>query len=277
MFLLNVIKEKLICRKVDSFKHLVNRFAESMDKGEDYELTCFSDMEFYLKVLSESEEYVSAFVLSDFKESCVFLDGIIKIRLDSKKCTDIERLKLTQIQETLDAFLSCTRLKKLASEAYGKKDFETAFEYYRIAADKGDAEAQYNLGKMYLSGEAVSQDYQEVEKNFFVLVCSRGPFWWLYRYVKDYQEAVRYFHMAADQGYEPAKEALDEIEEHIEAKDYIRKYLKKDDIEVPNDALDCFFEDEDCDWYADDDVSDPEDKQQLISDWDDFWDDDDDD
>ena len=47
-----------------------------------------------------------------------------------------------------------------------------------IAANQGDAEAQYNLGVAYDTGEGVPQDYAE---------------------------AVRWYRLAADQGYAPAQ------------------------------------------------------------------------
>jgi TPR repeat protein len=50
---------------------------------------------------------------------------------------------------------------------------QEALRWYHLAADQGDAEAQLQLGGMYINGEGVAQDYQE---------------------------AVRWFRLAADQG-----------------------------------------------------------------------------
>jgi TPR repeat protein len=39
------------------------------------------------------------------------------------------------------------------------KDDAQAVAWYRKAADQGDAVAQYNLGRMYATGQGVAQDY----------------------------------------------------------------------------------------------------------------------
>jgi TPR repeat protein len=45
-----------------------------------------------------------------------------------------------------------------AAAAYNKGDYTTAVRLLRPVAEKGDADAQYQLGRMYGSGEGVSQD-----------------------------------------------------------------------------------------------------------------------
>ena len=61
------------------------------------------------------------------------------------------------------------------------QDYEEAVKWYRLAADRGNADAQCNLGQMYYEGEGVPQDYNE---------------------------AVNWFQLAADQGNGDAQEAL---------------------------------------------------------------------
>ena len=39
------------------------------------------------------------------------------------------------------------------------QDDKEAVKWYRLAADQGDAQAQYNLGLMYSEGQGVQQDY----------------------------------------------------------------------------------------------------------------------
>jgi len=46
-------------------------------------------------------------------------------------------------------------------EAFEQKDFKRAFEKLRPLAEKGMADAQYNLGVMYEQALGVKQDYQE--------------------------------------------------------------------------------------------------------------------
>ena len=49
-------------------------------------------------------------------------------------------------------------------DAFGRKDYKTAFEKLKPLAEQGDAEAQYNLGVMYDQGLGVTQDYIEAYK-----------------------------------------------------------------------------------------------------------------
>ena len=55
-------------------------------------------------------------------------------------------------------------------------------EWYRLAAEQGDAEAQCGLGEMYYGGEGVPQDYAE---------------------------AIKWWKLAAKQGHEEAQYNLD--------------------------------------------------------------------
>ena len=42
-----------------------------------------------------------------------------------------------------------------------KGDYATALKEWRPLAERGDANAQYNLGVMYHSGQGVTQDYRQ--------------------------------------------------------------------------------------------------------------------
>ena len=50
-----------------------------------------------------------------------------------------------------------------AGEGVPQDDGE-AVKWFRLAADQGDALAQYSLGDMYRTGEGVPQDYGEAVK-----------------------------------------------------------------------------------------------------------------
>ena len=39
------------------------------------------------------------------------------------------------------------------------QNYKEAFKWYRLAADQGDAVAQFNLGVMYYNGQGVTQNY----------------------------------------------------------------------------------------------------------------------
>jgi hypothetical protein len=44
-----------------------------------------------------------------------------------------------------------------ASQALQAKDYASAMTYYRMAADRGDAQAQYEIGLLYSKGAGVSR------------------------------------------------------------------------------------------------------------------------
>ena len=48
--------------------------------------------------------------------------------------------------------------------AYDRGDYKEAVKWYRLAAEQGDAKAQYYLGAMYDKGQGVPQDHKEAVK-----------------------------------------------------------------------------------------------------------------
>ena len=48
--------------------------------------------------------------------------------------------------------------------AYNAGDYRTALREWRHFAERGDSDAQYNLGQMYRQGEGVSKDYAEAAR-----------------------------------------------------------------------------------------------------------------
>jgi hypothetical protein len=55
-----------------------------------------------------------------------------------------------------------------------RRDYIEAMRWYRKAADQGDASAQYNVGLMYANGQGVSKDYVQAHK-WFNLAAARFP------------------------------------------------------------------------------------------------------
>ena len=53
---------------------------------------------------------------------------------------------------------------KAGVDAWGRGDYQTAIKEWRGPADKGDADAQFNLGQAYKLGRGVPQDLVEAEK-----------------------------------------------------------------------------------------------------------------
>ena len=51
-------------------------------------------------------------------------------------------------------------------DAYNRGDYETALKELRPLAEKGNANAQFNLAQMYDKGQGVPQDYQQAARWF---------------------------------------------------------------------------------------------------------------
>lgn len=102
-------------------------------------------------------------------------------------------------------------------QAYKAGDYKKALEIFKPLAELRLAEAQYNLGVMYNTGQGVSQDYEEAEKWFrkaaeqgdadaqfkLGLMYDQGQ-----RVPKDYEEAVKWYSKAAEQGNASAQNNL---------------------------------------------------------------------
>jgi len=95
---------------------------------------------------------------------------------------------------------------------------DAAVEQYRKAAEKGDAEAQYELGRCYLLSKGVDQNFPEAVK-WFRKAAEQGNVRAQYGLgacyfrgkgvPKDKTEAEKWFHKAAAQGHEKAKRILE--------------------------------------------------------------------
>jgi TPR repeat protein len=67
-----------------------------------------------------------------------------------------------------------------------EQNYEEAVKWYRLAAEQGNVDAQYNLGCSYEDGEGVEQNHEE---------------------------AIKWYRLAAEQGEEDAKEALARLQD----------------------------------------------------------------
>jgi TPR repeat protein len=98
-----------------------------------------------------------------------------------------------------------------------QQNYQQAVQWYRNAADQGDASAQYWLGVMYYKGQGVQQDYQQAVQ-WFRKAADQGHAWaqnwlgWMYDQgqvvQQDYQQAMQWYRKAADQGYASAQYSL---------------------------------------------------------------------
>lgn len=127
------------------------------------------------------------------------------------------------------------------------KDYVEAVKWYRKAAEQGCAEAQYNLGFMYASGDGVTQNYSEAvkwcrkaaEQGNADAHNALGNMYMMGRGVtKDYTEAVKWFSKAAEQGDTNAQnnlgrvyhEGLGVTKNDIEAVKWFRKSAEQGNV-----------------------------------------------
>jgi len=78
------------------------------------------------------------------------------------------------------ALLSLTLPSSVAAQdfdrgvsAYNDGDYPTALREFRLAAEQGNASAQYNLGLMYDNGQGLPQNYQ-LAYMWFSLAAAKG-------------------------------------------------------------------------------------------------------
>jgi len=98
-------------------------------------------------------------------------------------------------------------------DAYQRGDYATAYREFLPLAEQGDAEAQNNLGAMYVNGKGVLQDYAEALK-WFRLAAEQGVagaqnnlgvmYYEGKGVLQDYKQAYAWWNLAAAQGYENA-------------------------------------------------------------------------
>jgi len=106
---------------------------------------------------------------------------------------------------------------KKGFDAAIRGDFDAALEIWRPLAEKGDVDAQYNLGFMYANGYGVPQDYSQARKWFAKPIAQGHPsaqfmLGLMYangRGVKQNDgEAVKWYRKAANQGNGDAQNNL---------------------------------------------------------------------
>lgn len=98
-----------------------------------------------------------------------------------------------------------------------EQNFSEAVSYYRISAEEGDPEGQYNYGLSYYNGNGVNQDYNEALK-WFRLAADQGnnkaqfniglSYYYGEGVIQDFVEAVKWFRLSAEQGNDKAQYAI---------------------------------------------------------------------
>ncbi len=123
-----------------------------------------------------------------------------------------------------------------ANRAFYAEDYAKSAKLFRPLAQRGNAEAQINLGMMYYRGQGVPQDYKEAVK-WYQLAAKRGnPYAQLnlgmmYENGQGvpllYKEAVKWYRMAAEQGNAKAQYSLGGMYGHRKGvpQDYVLAYM----------------------------------------------------
>src|SRR5256885_4391856 len=100
-----------------------------------------------------------------------------------------------------------------AAVAYRKGDYANALQLYRPLAEHGLAVAQFNVGLMYDMGQGVLQNHGEAV-DWYRLAADQGrpdaqyQLGHLYYKHEQYAEAAKWFRLAADQGRADAQSSL---------------------------------------------------------------------
>jgi Sel1 repeat-containing protein len=102
---------------------------------------------------------------------------------------------------------SATDANRRGYEAYVRQDYATAFAWFRKAADQGDGWAQYQIGRLYWSGQIQPRDYAQAliwfrkaaDQGFFLAEAMLGGMYFDGNGVKqDYALAMMWLRKAAE-------------------------------------------------------------------------------
>jgi len=123
-------------------------------------------------------------------------------------------LSLPIISPAQNTNITVKEANKKGDEYYDKKNYTEAIKWYRIAADQGDADAQYNIGFMYDNGYGVKRDSETAVKWYQKAVKQGNPrgqfklgchYLWSSGVTKNPNEGVKLIRIAAEKGYAKAQ------------------------------------------------------------------------
>jgi len=123
----------------------------------------------------------------------------------------VRRISLCAFTILLCASFSAGADLASAKRAYEQKDYATALKELTPLAEKGDADAQFILGKMYWDGKGVLKDLDQAAKWFRLSAAQGnadaqfflGSFYLLPH--KDIGEGVKWLRLSAEQGNKDAQ------------------------------------------------------------------------
>ncbi len=126
-------------------------------------------------------------------DAAIVLAGLYKNEGDTEAARDV-------LQEAVDAGIKNNEVPYLLASDYYDRDDRAAFRLYRIAAEGGNAKAQYELAGYFKNGKFVDEDIKE---------------------------ATKWYQRAADQDYAPALSQLGECYERLYNKTLDERDLRK--------------------------------------------------
>ena len=121
-------------------------------------------------------------------------------------------------------------------DAYNRGDYATALREWKPLVERGDANAQYNLGVMYRKGQGVPQDYKTAMK-WYTLAAEQGitPAQSYLGFMydqglgvpQDYKTAIKWLTRAAEKGFEFSQFVLGHMYAEGEGtlQDYTRAHM----------------------------------------------------
>ena len=110
----------------------------------------------------------------------------------------------------------------MGDRMYNRNKPNQAIGWYKLAAEQGYAEAQYNLGAMYRGGEGVEEDCEEAVKWFVkatvggsVKAASRINEMQKHKLINEAKSSTREYKKTANQGNKYNKEIINIIDEEV--------------------------------------------------------------
>ncbi len=146
----------------------------------------------------------------------VFMENAMHIAIDNNVVRADELDNVVRADE-LDNVVRADELEN-GVWAYKKSNYALALELLKPIAEEGNTTAQGLLGRMYLrGGVGVLQDYQEAVK-WHCLAAEQGDkysqhslgcaYYYGVGVTQDYQEAAKWYRLAAEQGHAVAQDSL---------------------------------------------------------------------
>lgn len=141
--------------------------------------------------------------------------------IDSKKLSAALCLALFLISGF--AYADDISLTREANSALAHKDYSGAFSKFSVLAQRGNAEAQFNVGAFYLNGQGVQKDEKQAIE-WFAKSAARGN-----------ARALQVLQSAAAKGNESAKNALNAIQQPTASAQPQTRAPSQQALSVPGD------------------------------------------